>query len=312
MTPEERQLVSAFGEEGFVIILNLILILTGYGAFILGFIIALQSLAIGSWGRPQTCLLVCLIINVDRYAFMQTLEQGVGAQTHVANERIKAWQATSHWPALINLLLSDGVVVWRASALYHQSKFWRFILAILMIANISLNVADSIWDNVNENIEFSNSAILDWLSVVFSMSVNMVATILFSYKAWNHHQYMRGLNGSLALRGTRAQKILNLLVESGVIFCTVQFMYIIVVALNACNIIPASSSQWPRRTAEAVFVTACACYPVAVIGFLLKDGKQLASSGSSIESGGVCFSTMSLGSTLEWDSGRSTTMILDA
>ncbi|KAF9071955.1 hypothetical protein BDP27DRAFT_1496511 [Rhodocollybia butyracea] len=298
MTPEERQLVSAFGEEGFVIILNLILILTGYAIVF----------SIGT-----------LFLDVDRYAFMQTLEQGVGAQTHVANERIKAWQATSHWPALINLLLSDGVVVWRASALYHQSKFWRFILAILMIANISLNVADSIWDNVNENIEFSNSAVLDWLSVVFSMSVNMVATILFSYKAWNHHQYMRGLNGSLALRGTRAQKILNLIVESGVIFCTVQFMYIIVVALNACNIIPASSSQWPRRTAEAVFVTACklimmvqACYPVAVIGFLLKDGKQLASSGSSIESGGVCFSTMSLGSTLEWDSGRSTTMILDA
>ncbi|KAF9067505.1 hypothetical protein BDP27DRAFT_909731 [Rhodocollybia butyracea] len=315
MSPEEIQLVSALGAEGVSNIFNLILILTGYGAFILGFIIALQFLTIGSWGCQQTCLLVCLIttftcfswtviyvgavfLEVDRSAFIQTLDQGVTAQALVANKKFMTWQATSSWPGQINLLLSDSIVVWRASALYHQSKFWRFILAILMIANIGINLADCGWISVNESIEFSKPIILDWLSAVLSLNVNITATILFSYKALNHHRYTGGLSGGLALRGTRAQKMLNLLVESGVIFCTIQFIYVIVIVLDAYNIIT-PNSQWPRHAVDALFVTASACYPVAVIGLLHKNNKRPRSTESysppsqnSVQSDDICFSTM--------------------
>ncbi|KAF9050914.1 hypothetical protein BDP27DRAFT_1434003 [Rhodocollybia butyracea] len=202
MTPEESQLVSAFGEEGVFNMFTLIFTFTGYGAFILGFILALQFLIIGSWGRPQTFLLVCLItaficfswdvfdngavfLEVDRYALVRTSEEGITAQIwYTANKKLILWQDTSTWPGAINLLLSDSIVVWRAWTLYHQSKSWRFVLAILMIANISLNVANPIWIDVKEGIDVSKSAILDWLSAALSLIVNLVATILFSYKAW--------------------------------------------------------------------------------------------------------------------------------
>ncbi|KAF9061308.1 hypothetical protein BDP27DRAFT_1452335 [Rhodocollybia butyracea] len=298
MTPTEKQLVSVFTEQVFYNIFNLILTLTCYGAFMLGFIIALQSLTMGSWGRPQTVLLACLIttficfswivfdvgavfLEVDYYALDQTL-------VTAANKKVMIWEDTSGWPFIINLLLSDSIVVWRAFMLYAQSKFWRFILVILLIANVGLNVGDIIWDTVNEGTEFSKSVILDWLAVVLSLIVNMIATMLFSYKAWNHHQYMEGVNGALVRRGTRAQKILNLLIESGVIFCTVQFIYVIVIVLDACNII-ISSSQWSRHTVDAIFITASACYPVAVIGLLNMDNKRLASTDSeSSECSKIC------------------------
>ncbi|KAF9065829.1 hypothetical protein BDP27DRAFT_1424449 [Rhodocollybia butyracea] len=310
MIPDERQLVSAFAEEGFFNVFILILIFTGYGAFILGLIIALQSLTIGSWGRPQTFLLVCLIttficfswnivnvgagfLGVDRFAFMHISDE-LGITTQIANKKVITWQDDSN----IQLLLSDSVVVWRVWALYHQSKFWRSVLAILMIANISLNVADSVWVDVKEGINLSESAILDWLSTVASLIVNMVGTILFSYKAWKHYRCMKGLNGGLAHRGRRAQKVLNLLIESGVIFCTLQSMYIIVIALCTYNIILTSTSQLPRHAADAIFVTASASYPAAVIGLLHKDNKQLARTKStnalsSIHSDDtICLTTM--------------------
>jgi len=306
MTPQERQLVSVLGETEFANIFDLVLMFICYGAYILGFIIAVRSLTIGTWGRPQTVLLACLITTFICFSWdvfnagavvleldWYTLEQGITGQTQAADKKVMEWQVTSGWPSIINLLLSDGIVVWRASTLYARSKFWRFILATLMIANISINVADTIWDIFNEETEFSKSAILDWVAVGLSLIVNMVATVLFSYKAWKHRRYMDGVNGGLARRGAQAQKILNLLVESGVIFCIVQSFYVIVIALDTCDI----TTMWPRNTVDTVFIIASSCYPVTVIGLLHKDNKRLASAESfntrsSLQSDDICFSTI--------------------
>ncbi|KAF9061307.1 hypothetical protein BDP27DRAFT_1429119 [Rhodocollybia butyracea] len=331
MTPTEIQLVSGFGEQGFYKIFDLILSLTCYGAFMLGFIIALQSLTIGSWGRSQTVLLACLtttficfswivfdagavFLEVDHYAFIQTFkEQGITAQANTATKNIMIWQETSRWPSIINVSIVMEIFYQchssyaaaferqhrslEAFTLYAQSKLWRFILVILMIANISLNAGDAIWDIIIKSTEFSKSSILDWLGVLLSLIVNMVATVLFSYKAWTHHRYMEGVKGSLVRRGARAQKILNLLIESGIIFCTVQFVYVIAIMLDAYSIITTSSPRSPRVPVDTLFVTASACYPVAVIGLLHKDNKRLASTEisnaqNSAQSDDICLSTV--------------------
>ena len=51
---------------------------------------------------------------------------------------------------------------------------------------IGFNVADCIWDNIQEymkNLGFSLS-VLDWLSGLISLAINMLATGLIAWKAW--------------------------------------------------------------------------------------------------------------------------------
>ncbi|KAF9064677.1 hypothetical protein BDP27DRAFT_1450629, partial [Rhodocollybia butyracea] len=142
MTPEEQHVISAHAEALLVRSVTIIVALTGYGALILGFILAVRFLTQrGSSGRPQTILLVCLVtificltwgvsyptglfLTNDRYTFVRMSEQGVVAQAQVAEEKIKTWRYMSNWAGTINLLLSDGIVVWRACCLFQPEKFW--------------------------------------------------------------------------------------------------------------------------------------------------------------------------------------------
>ncbi|KAF9064671.1 hypothetical protein BDP27DRAFT_1425599 [Rhodocollybia butyracea] len=273
MGPEEQQLISAEAEALLFAIAPLMVILTGYGTILLGFVIAIRSLTITeSLGRPQTVLLVCLVTIVlcftwtvfdngggllmtDWLIFMETLQQGIVAHVQAADKKIMIWQYLSDWPATIlasltyithgsssyvwyptQLLLSDGIVVWRA---------------------VSINVADCIWSDLQFQYK---AAILDWLSTILSLVVNMVATMLFAYKAWNYHRDIAGLSGSLSRK------------ESGAMFCTIQAIYIVITVLDSYNII---TSQWLLVTIEAITGVAAACYPVSVIILIHKDNTAL-------------------------------------
>ncbi|KAF9064674.1 hypothetical protein BDP27DRAFT_1425606 [Rhodocollybia butyracea] len=121
MGPKEQQLISAEAEAFLISAAPLMVVLTGYGAFIFGFMVAIRSLTMReSWGRPQTILLVCLvtilicftwivsisgggILMAEGFIFMQTLEQQQGLINHVqaADKRIMIWQYISDWPATI-------------------------------------------------------------------------------------------------------------------------------------------------------------------------------------------------------------------
>ncbi|KAF9064096.1 hypothetical protein BDP27DRAFT_1367481 [Rhodocollybia butyracea] len=187
-------------------------------------------------------------------------EHGITLQVQASTKKIITWRKMTDWPSTTNLLLSDGIVVWRAWCLFQQDRLQRLVLVMLMIANIGINVADCIWSDF----EFllSKTSILDWISVGFSMMLNMVVTILFACKAWNHRRYIADLHASMSGKGTWAKNILNLLIESGTIFCAVQFIYIIVILLDAYSII---ASLWPLEIVSGLFAIACAGYPVAVI-----------------------------------------------
>ncbi|KAF9064675.1 hypothetical protein BDP27DRAFT_1405225 [Rhodocollybia butyracea] len=237
MGPMEQQLISAEAGALLIDVVPLIVILIGYAYY----------------GGS--------LLSLDRYRFMQTLEQGLISQAQAADKKTIIWLYMSNWPATITLLLSDGIVVWRACSLFQQDRFWRLVLVVLMIANIGINVADCIWSDLHPNFQYK-ATILDWLSLVLSLVVNMVATILFACKAWKHHWYIAGLIGGLTHKVTRAENILNLLIESGAIFCAIQCINIIITVLDAYNVI---ASSWPPEIIQAIAAVAFAWYPVAVI-----------------------------------------------
>ncbi|KAF9064479.1 hypothetical protein BDP27DRAFT_1425770 [Rhodocollybia butyracea] len=85
------------------------------------------------------------------------------------------------------ILAGDLVICWRAWVLLPHDKFWRFVLAMLMICNIGLNIADLILTLVAG--EDANTfdfliQVLDWTYVALSWVVNLTATSLIGWKAW--------------------------------------------------------------------------------------------------------------------------------
>ncbi|KIK60877.1 hypothetical protein GYMLUDRAFT_43463 [Collybiopsis luxurians FD-317 M1] len=117
-------------------------------------------------------------------------------------------------------------------------------------------------DNVEiELIASRGILVLDWLSVLFSLFVNLVATSLIAFRAWNHH---RILAEAVILKESRVQNILLLLIESGAIYCAIQALYIAFLLLKAY----ANLGIWCANMSDYigdVLVVASAWYPIAVV-----------------------------------------------
>ncbi|KIK69447.1 hypothetical protein GYMLUDRAFT_35508 [Collybiopsis luxurians FD-317 M1] len=233
--------------------------------------------------RSQTYLLICLIttflaltwstlVNVtfpllqDWFVIVEIKPDIQGELEMQAQREIKKSLALNFmldWNLTVSSLLSDSIVVWRAWALFQQERPWKIALAILMIINIGINISDCILDVISVGAIVSNSStILDWISLVVSLVVNIFATGLIAWKAWNYHRAMK--EASVHKR-TRAQNILLLLIESGAIYCMIQALYFIFILLIVYG--PGNNALLllAENIISAMFTLASAWYPIAVV-----------------------------------------------
>ncbi|KIK52228.1 hypothetical protein GYMLUDRAFT_970649 [Collybiopsis luxurians FD-317 M1] len=127
-------------------------------------------------------------IMQDRVDFIQiksNAQGGLEAQSQILDKEILPLAYMDSWGLTVSMLCSDFIVVWRAWVLFQQERLWKIALVLSMIVNIGIQLADCILDDININVFTSNSSmILDWLSLVVSLVVNMLATGLISWKAW--------------------------------------------------------------------------------------------------------------------------------
>ncbi|KAJ4491000.1 hypothetical protein J3R30DRAFT_3694966 [Lentinula aciculospora] len=270
MTPDEQGLVSSFAQVAFFNNVNMIVTITGYGAFVLGTSIAVLSLRRrGPWGPSQISLLICLFIIFICFTWNVFYSGGFNLM-----DIQYTFQYMPSWAATVNLLLSDCIVVWTAWVMFQYDKLWRLALVVLMIANIGVNIADCIWGDIELNIEVASFTTLDWLSSIISLAVNIFATLLIAFKAWNHHRFMTTL---FLRKRTRAQNILLLLVESGAMYCAIQSVYAVFILLDVYTVVDVGFSQ-AMNIITAMSIVAAACYPVAVIILIRKDSSPIVSS----------------------------------
>ncbi|KIK56492.1 hypothetical protein GYMLUDRAFT_47030 [Collybiopsis luxurians FD-317 M1] len=138
-----------------------------------------------------------------------------------------------------------------------------------MTINIGVNVADCIFDDVEVDIIASGSStVLDWLSLVVSLAVNMFATGLIAWKAWDYHCTM--IEAAIHRR-TTIENTLLLLIESGAIYCTMQIFSTIFILLNVYG--PANSivGLLSSKVFCPMTIFASAWYPVAVVVLVNTD-----------------------------------------
>ncbi|KIK53005.1 hypothetical protein GYMLUDRAFT_250717 [Collybiopsis luxurians FD-317 M1] len=282
MTPDDQQLLSSYGEDVYLNVCELIVEFTGYGIFLLGLCVAVHIML----HKPHHPLLIkgslsvifiCftwIILGQGGYeltqvlfALVRTSVEGIAAQGQTAFDKDLPWQYQDNWPITVNLLLGDFIVAWRAWKLFQHEKLWKIVLLSLLLANVGINIADCIWneiDIVQESTGIGQRSTLDWLSPTMSLAINLCATLMITWKTWNHHRMMADSSHIQS----RAINILLVLIESGVIFCLIQVVYL---SLNVVDMDTsdgtAASSLTFQLALEAVTglqIIAAPLYPLAV------------------------------------------------
>ncbi|KAE9397998.1 hypothetical protein BT96DRAFT_940523 [Gymnopus androsaceus JB14] len=144
------------------------------------------------------CMVVLILTNSWNYVvlsaqylvavkvgFMQQLSGGVEEQALVANNAASPWDAQNNWTITLGLMFGDGIVTWRACAVWPGMRSIRYVLVGLMAANIAVNLADCIVGNlVSLNEITETTPALNDASTFLSLAVNMIATLTVAVKVW--------------------------------------------------------------------------------------------------------------------------------
>ncbi|KAL5504107.1 hypothetical protein ACEPAH_8180 [Sanghuangporus vaninii] len=124
---------------------------------------------------------------------------------------------------LINYVLTDGVVVWRAWVLCKDGSKKILIVPLFLLLCTSLSVLTTIAIRVTMLVigEKLDSVIdvMQMVNLVLSLLTNICATSIIGWRAWQHRQEVREVVSKERGTNSKVGTILVLLVESGLIYC---------------------------------------------------------------------------------------------
>ncbi|THU95099.1 hypothetical protein K435DRAFT_798386 [Dendrothele bispora CBS 962.96] len=176
-------------------------------------------------------------------------------------------QAIQLFASRFTYILSDGIVIWRAWVFYPEKWTARSILILSILGACGANLVDLTADfkevliGTHPGNEFAETLTFP----MFSLVANFVATLMIGYKAWCHRGIIQ-LCLSLSNKSAyRAQKILVLLVESGVIYCV---FWVLLLVLGA--VMPNVASLPIQIIMDALPVLS-AIYPVLIVLILARE-----------------------------------------
>ncbi|KAH9978637.1 hypothetical protein BGW80DRAFT_1165079 [Lactifluus volemus] len=188
---------------------------------------------------------------------------------------------------LINYILTDGVVAWRAWVLCpEQSKVILMIPIVTLVINslfyfatVGVRIALYLYPRGQGH---TLSHIIDVTQVgniVFSLLTNLLATSIISVKAWSHRTSLSHGSGSI---NSPVSNILALLVESGI-------LYIVITVTNVVCLVV----HVPFGTVGDVFtpigVQLAGIYPIIVV--LLVDRNRSLNNTTFYSSGSIVINT---------------------
>ncbi|KAL1678495.1 hypothetical protein EV122DRAFT_278071 [Schizophyllum commune] len=127
-----------------------------------------------------------------------------------ASERITL-MLVSNIAGVVNFIISDAVVVWRAWVLWHEE-----LLGLSSLALSCLAIFNPGYSPVNNN----------YMMCIPLLITNLVATSSIGIRAWQHRRDMGALLG-VKRRRTSVERIMLLLFESGVLYCSLWIVIIL-------------------------------------------------------------------------------------
>ncbi|KAF7330961.1 hypothetical protein MVEN_02436000 [Mycena venus] len=121
---------------------------------------------------------------------------------------------------VFNMVIGDGVVIWRTWAVYQRRIVAIVIPSTLLLTSFVFGIVDitcSAFDGPlpGGDLLCPQGSLVSW---ALSVGTNVTCTILIGFKAWQHHKMMRELGLPGKTHKMSSEKILSLLVESGFIY----------------------------------------------------------------------------------------------
>ncbi|KAJ7224712.1 hypothetical protein GGX14DRAFT_426551 [Mycena pura] len=167
---------------------------------------------------------VTIWVKDTHIAFMSNPTIPLPDRKGLVNHNINSFATQQIALYMFNMVVADGVVLWRAWVLYPRALWIVSIPCIMLVLTSGfgvLNVFCVYAINVHQLPDLpSGSRVcpsnLPWS---FSLATNVACTILIGYRAWQHRRTMKSLDIVERRRGISADKVLSILVESGLIYC---------------------------------------------------------------------------------------------
>ncbi|PFH48789.1 hypothetical protein AMATHDRAFT_195969 [Amanita thiersii Skay4041] len=196
--------------------------------------------------------------------------EGIEQRIAVADKATKPLLWTGEILFLFMLILGDSVVLWRTWALCCGYRILIIIPFLTWLGSIiaafyelgcDIETGWSILTSAPSAASVGADACIkaDISSFTLSYATNIICTAFIFYKTWTYRQCMKQYLGA-ARRRTKAEKILTLLVESGM-------LYLVIYTLQAIPIYggstPGSLLTW--EVINAIIQQAFGMYPTALV-----------------------------------------------
>ncbi|KAF5361266.1 hypothetical protein D9758_010311 [Tetrapyrgos nigripes] len=161
-----------------------------------------------------------------------------------------------------NYIIGDGIVVWRAWIMFPYNQLVKNILILCMLASFVGTFADAGLAAASFQRLQLGSTTNDLIMAIPLLVTNIIATGLNGYKAYLHNKDIREHLSQCDTHVTKAQKILLLLVESGMVYCGIWIATI-------CVLAAANEAKVELTLAYLIFFTSLpflsALYPILII-----------------------------------------------
>jgi len=163
----------------------------------------------------------------------------------VTNDTLRIIYVVQFLP-VINYILSDGIILWRAWVLWNHKPLLFVIPLISLVCIIGTTIASAAYGyvgilGVNRNSEdhapinleghvdinvedISISRYLEWAILSLTVDTNLWATCLIFIWVWKHRRFLQSLRINETSKAD-AKKALAFLVESGAIFLCIWIAY---------------------------------------------------------------------------------------
>ncbi|GJE87221.1 hypothetical protein PsYK624_033040 [Phanerochaete sordida] len=167
-------------------------------------------------------------------------------------------------PVTVNSILGDVVVLWRAWALWPRSRIVKIVSVLLIVSCTAMSTWNTVAKYTFRIYDSSPATLPSWFA-------NLWATALIGSRAWQHRRHVLvHLHSSFR---SSTERVLLLLVESGVLYCLfgalftlpsiVNFLADFVPALRAFEATPFSRALYVIEAGPLIDILGM--YPTAVI-----------------------------------------------
>ncbi|KAJ7588636.1 hypothetical protein C8J56DRAFT_889402 [Mycena floridula] len=212
------------------------------------------------------CLFVAICFKLLIGALIKNPELELSERFEIADASITQINLAQAWlngdGNSLLLIFGDGIVVWRAWAIWHGQHSVIILPGLTLLASFALFLARNILGSITStdpNFLYGKIANLLTAGATMSIVTNLMAIILIGLKTYQHWIFMKDTIGS---GRSAAGKVLMFLTESGIVYIGFQ---IISICLVTPDITPGTALDIASRIWGIAVNTFSAIYPSLVI-----------------------------------------------